>query len=89
MDELTTEGHGVQLPDKRNTKFPLSQEKDRKPCTVVQRHFNIRMRCDVSVDLQEVRRELLLDWYKTLYKADNTINIKPIDKKHEMLKERD
>ena len=27
----------------------------------------------------------LLDWYKTLYKDDNTINIKPFDGTHEML----
>ena len=28
---------------------------------------------------------MLFDWYKTQYKAENTINIKPVISKHEML----
>ena len=43
------------------------------------------MRSDIFADTQETRRELLLDWYKTLYKANNKINIKPIDSTNEMM----
>ena len=40
---------------------------------------------DIVKDTPEEKQKILLDWYRTLYKADNMVNIKPCDSNHEML----
>ena len=53
FDKITTAGHGIPLPDNRNTKILPSPEKGKSPKTVVHRHFSIIMHCNLAQDAPE------------------------------------
>ena len=82
MSELTTNWNGIPVHNESESNLPPSPIKKKHPVVVFWRPFKIWMWCDL---LPGSDCSSTINWYKTLYKANNTFKTKPFFGNGDML----